>query len=59
MFLKSSLHVASDMGTKRKQEAIMSLKQDDPQGAYLLEDLAGMAALIVLLVLGLHLPVLS
>ena len=34
----------------------MSLKFDDPTGPRLVEDLAGMAALTVLLFVGLHLP---
>jgi len=36
----------------------MAQRSDDDQGSHLAQDLLGMAALIVLLVMGLHLPIL-
>lgn len=37
----------------------MSFRPDDPNGSTLVEDLAGMAALILLLFVGLHIPLLA
>lgn len=55
MFHKSSLHIVHDVRTKQQQEVAMTQRSDSAD-THFLEDLAGMVALIVLLVVGLHLP---
>ncbi len=58
MFSESSLLVVHDVRTNRKQEAHMA-RRTESADTHLAEDLAGMAALIVLLVVGLHLRLLA
>ena len=58
MFTESSLLVVHDVRTKVKQEAYMARRTESAE-SHLAEDLAGMVALIVLLVVGLHLPLLA
>jgi hypothetical protein len=59
MFRKSSLQIVLDVRTKWKQEAVMTRKVNKSAETNLVEDLAGMVALVVLLFVGLHLPLVA
>lgn len=58
MFVKSSLLPDLNVRTKWKQEAQMQQKPESANNTDLAVDLVGMIALIVLLFVGLHLPLL-
>jgi hypothetical protein len=58
MFSESSLQIVCDVRTNRKQEAAMTPESNDAE-SHLAEDLAGMIALVVLLVIALYLPLLA